>query len=98
MMFPYDALHRVIICSRCGTCLVSKRASQEQHLRAKLHQLCGDTLKTTLQRFGSYDVRTAEELRASKSKAEDGVAQIKHLTAYDGFRCCNDVCASGQSP
>jgi hypothetical protein len=32
----------------------------------KPHKFIGDTLKATLQRFSSYDVRTAEELKASK--------------------------------
>jgi hypothetical protein len=39
-----------------------------------------------LQRFDSYNVRTVEELRASKPKAGDAAARIKHLAAYDGFR------------
>jgi hypothetical protein len=49
-------------------------------------------LKATLQQFSSYNVKTAEELKASKPKAEDKVARIKHLTAYDGFCCLRPAC------
>ena len=91
-MFSYDPAHRVIICSDCGTCLIPGRASQEQHLRAKPHQLCGETLKTTLQLFSSYDAGTAEELKAGKPRAEDKVVQIKDLAAYDGFHCLQLDC------
>ena len=92
-MFLYNALHQVIICSHCGSCIIPRRASQEQHLRAKPHQLRGDTLKATLQQFSSYSIRTVEELRVKKPKAEDGVARIKHLAAYDGFHCLRLDCA-----
>jgi len=77
----------VIICSDCNTCVIPRRASQEQHLRVKPHKLRGDALKATLQWFSSYSLRTVEELRANKPKADDRVARIKHLAAYKGFRC-----------
>ncbi len=92
-MFLYDPAYRVIICSDCGTCIISKRASQELHLRTEPHWLYGDALKMMLQQFSGYDVKTVEELRASKPRADERVAQIRHLKAYDGFCCLQPDCA-----
>jgi len=93
-MFSYNSEHQVIVCSDCHSCIVPGRSSQTRHLRNK-HHLNGDTLKATLQRFSSYNVRTIKELQASKPKAEHGdkvAASIKDLAIYKGFRCLWPSC------
>jgi hypothetical protein len=49
-------------------------------------------LEDALQLFHSYNVKTVEELKAAKPKAEDGVVQVKHLAVYDSFRCLQLDC------
>jgi hypothetical protein len=91
-MFSYNPVHQVIVCSNCHSCILPGRASQTRHLRAKPHRLRGDALKATLQLFSSYSVRTVDELRAYKPRAEDGVTRIKGLAPYPGFHCLQSGC------
>lgn len=91
--FLYNALHRVVICHKCQTCLVPTASARERHLRAKPHRLLGDTLKATLQLLSRRELKTLEELRCARPAADDRCAQIEGLKVFDGYRCLEPSCA-----
>ena len=89
----YNALHQVVVCRKCHTCLIPTASARERHLRAEPHRLLGDTLKATLQLLSGYRLKTVEELRCAKPAADDRCAQIEGLKVFDGYRCMRPACA-----
>ena len=93
--FSYNSLHQVVVCHTCHSCIVPGSRSQEYHLRAEPHRLLGLELKTTLELFSTYRLRTLEELKQAKPQAEDKCQVIEHLTVYNGFYCLQPECQYG---
>jgi hypothetical protein len=93
--FSYNSVHQVVVCHLCHSCIVPGSQSQEYHLRAEPHRLLGPELKTTLELFSTYSLRTLEELKQHKPQAEDKCQVIEHLAVYDGFYCLQPECQYG---
>jgi hypothetical protein len=62
----YNALHQVVICRRCQTCIGPAQASITQHLRAEPHRLRGLALKAQRAYTDSLALRTLAELQSQK--------------------------------
>ena len=86
MDLVYDAVHQVIICKRCQSCVGPSRAGVELHLRRKPHLLTGQRLKAWLAYTSSLTaLRSHAELRLTKPKKGSG--RIAHLRVWSGYWC-----------
>jgi hypothetical protein len=81
----YNALHQVVICRRCQTCIGPAQASITQHLRAEPHRLRGLALKAQRAYTDSLALRTLAELQSQKP-ANQGLL-LRDLRAYGGYYC-----------
>jgi hypothetical protein len=84
-MFLYNSTHKIVICDVCRSSIIPGTKSQQRHLRERPHQLLGDTLATTLQLLSSYELRSAEELKAHKPGPDDQCQLIEYLQSFDSF-------------
>lgn len=81
----YNGTHRVLVCTRCQTCIIPGARSLERHLRNKPHHLSGDVLKAQLTYANTLTLQTKEELR--EQKPPNGTPRLEHLKAFRGFEC-----------
>ena len=91
--FLYNQDHRVIVCRPCGTCLIPKVTSWRSYLRAKPHRMSGEELRSTVELFSSYDLRSVEELRQWKRDKTRPCQPIEGLAVFDrSVYCTYDDC------
>lgn len=90
--FPYDERHKVIVCRQCATCLGPEARAWERHLRAKPHRLTGAVLRSTIDRFRRFELRTRDELRLGKPEGNTECEPIDGLATYTGYRCTHEGC------
>ncbi|KAG6046290.1 hypothetical protein E4U39_001461 [Claviceps sp. Clav50 group G5] len=97
--FSYNAEHRVMVCLKCGTCLVPGRGEPSseiilrpwmRHLRLKPHQLRGKELKAAVALLLSHDLRNRDELRRWKPDRRKPCRPIEGLSTFSGYICLCD--------
>jgi hypothetical protein len=92
--FTYNAEHQIIICQRCGTCLLLTTTAWASHLRQEPHRMSGTMLQATIDSFRGLALRTKAELKRHKlTQSECAPSQaIEGLARYAGYRCAYPNC------
>jgi hypothetical protein len=90
--FVYNPDHRVIVCRRCKTCLIPKVTSWKSHLRAEPHRMRGQELRTVVELFSSYQLRSVDELRQQKPDRTRPCWRIEGLACFGGQHCTHGDC------
>lgn len=86
--FAYNAEHRVVVCQRCGTCLMPGGPKQwKYHLRRRPHGMRGERLRRVIELLSTYDLREKEELRRWRPGRRTPCERIIGLSVYAGYLC-----------
>ncbi|KAG6205107.1 hypothetical protein E4U50_004837 [Claviceps purpurea] len=97
--FSYNAEHRVMVCLKCGTCLVPGRGEPSSetslrpwmsHLRSKPHRLRGKELKAAVALLLSHDLRDSDEVRRWRPDRRKPCRPIEGLSTFSGYICLCD--------